>query len=378
VGRDVRSRLPAPFDLICAVLRARLRGTQPPSCLASHFVGDPEADLVWAETASRHRITPALAGCIDDLGLSSAPPAEFRAYLQAIAAGNLRRNSNLRNQLHEVVQRLNSVAIVPCLLKGAARLIDDLYPDDSWRFMSDLDLLLPASRMSAARAILEELGYVVCDRFGDGKPHHHDPPLIHPKRVASIELHRSWGLPQHRPLMHDVRARMEVRDTPVGRVGLLAPEDQVVNLVLHLQVDDACWVQGTTRLRDLIELDLLVGRYGRAIDWAHLVGTVSDAGLRRPFLSAFCTASALLATPLPDILTADFGPAIRRATSRVIRQEHSSDMMRVGLAYGWAARHLQRLLRDSQHRRYLIRAWRSGRVRNSVAALRGRLARVPH
>lgn len=378
VARRVLSRPAAPFDLICALLKARLRGTQPPSCLGPHFARDPDVDLVWANIASRHRITPALAGCIHDLGVTSALPAEFCAYLDATAAGNLSRNRDLRDQLHEMVQRLNSIAIVPCLLKGAARLVDHLYPDDTWRFMSDLDLLLPPSQMSAAGAMLEEVGYAVSDPFGDGKPHHHDPPWVHPERVASVELHRYFGLQQRLLSVHEIRARIELRDTPLGRVGLLAPEDQVVHLVVHLQFEDGCWFQGTTRLRDLIELDLLVGRYGCAIDWAHVVGTLSEAGLRRACLSAFCTASVLLGTPLPEILTAEFDPAIRRATSRVTRQERSSTMMRLGLTYGWTARHLQRLLRDPQHRRHLIRAWRSGRVRNSLTALRGRLQRVPY
>ena len=110
----------------------------------------------------------------------------------------------------------------------AARLLDHLYPDDSWRFMIDLDLLLPPSQIGAAVALLKKAGYVVCDPVGDGKPHHHHPPLVHPARGASVELHRCFGggLQQRLLAMDEVRARIESRDTPLGRVGLLAPEDQ--------------------------------------------------------------------------------------------------------------------------------------------------------
>jgi hypothetical protein len=278
------------------------------------------------------------------------------------------------------VQRLNGLAIVPCLLKGAARLVDNLYPDDTWRFMVDLDLLVPASQISTAGAILEEAGYVVCDSVGDGKPHHHDPPLVHPERGASVELHQYFGggLQQRLLAVDEVRARIQLRDTPLGRIGLLAPEDQVIYLVAHLQVEDGCWFQGTTRLRDLIELDRLIGRYGSAIDWAHVLGRLSGSGVRRACLSAFCTANTLLGTPLPEVLTAEFAPGVQRATLRVIRQERSSTMMRLGLAYGWTARHLQRLFTDPEHRRHLTRGWRGARVRNSLVTLRNRLRSVPH
>ena len=369
-----------PFELICALLRARLRGAQPPPHLGLHFGGDPDVDLVWARIASMHRLTPALAGCIRDLGVTGALPAELRAYLDAIAAGNASRNQQVRDQLHQIVLRLNSLGIVPCLLKGAARLVDRLYPDDSWRFMIDIDLLLPSWRMSAALAALQQAGYVVCDPIGDGKPHHHEPPLVHRERGVSVELHRYFGGGLQRRLLpvDEIRARIQLRDTPLGRVGLLAPEDQIVYLVGHLQVEDGCWFQGTTRLRDLIELDLLVGRYGGALDWAEIVGTLSGAGCRRACLSTFCTASRLLGTPLPEIVTAEFDPGIRRGTARVIRQERSSTLMRIGLAYGWAARHLQRLAMDAEHRRHVTRGWHPSRVRNSLRTLRCRLSSAPY
>jgi hypothetical protein len=380
VVRRERWRPADPFDLISALLRARLRGTPLASDLSSHFARHPDADLVWAYVASRHRITPALAGCLDDLGMKSALPAEFRMYLDATAAGNLSNNRTLRDQLHDVVQRLNGLAIVPCLLKGAARLVDDLYPDDTWRFMMDLDLLLPRSRIGTAVASLEEAGYVVCDPIGDGKPHHHHPPLVHPARGASVELHQGIGrgLQQRLLAVDEVRARIELRDTPLGRLGLLAPEDQVIYLIAHLQVEDGCWFQGTTRLRDLVELDLLIGRYGSELDWARLVGRLSGSGVCSACLSAFCTAHTLLGTPLPEILTAEFDPGVRRATLRVIRQERSSAMMRLGLAYGWTARHVQRLFTDPEHRRHLTRGWRAARFRNSLLTLRDRLRFLPY
>ena len=203
--RRRRWRPAGPFDLICALLRARLRGMPLAPDLGAHFASHPNADLAWAYVASKHRITPALAGCVHDLGIMSTLPADFRTYLDATAAGNLRNNRAIRDQLHDVVQRLNSFEIVPCLLKGAARLVDGLYPDDSWRFMIDLDLLLPSPEIGTALARLEEAGYVVCDTVGDGKPHHHHPPLGHlkarraelmagrPRRAALPALSRRPG-----------------------------------------------------------------------------------------------------------------------------------------------------------------------------------------
>ena len=52
------------------------------------------------------------------------------------------------------------------LLKGAIRLIDGLYPNPGWRFMRDLDLLLPKERLNDAVTALAAVGYESRDPEG--------------------------------------------------------------------------------------------------------------------------------------------------------------------------------------------------------------------
>jgi hypothetical protein len=59
------------------------------------------------------------------------------------------------------------LAIEPVLLKGAIRLLAGLYPDDGWRMLRDLDLLVPQASLVAATRALRNAGYASCGAGGE-------------------------------------------------------------------------------------------------------------------------------------------------------------------------------------------------------------------
>jgi hypothetical protein len=74
-------------------------------------------------------VLPALAAALRDLDLIGSLDAELAEFLLAVHAANLERNEELRGELAAAVGALNRTGIEPMLLKGAIRLVDDLYPD---------------------------------------------------------------------------------------------------------------------------------------------------------------------------------------------------------------------------------------------------------
>lgn len=101
--------------------------------------------------SGEHLVVPQLRWALREQGLWAALPAEVADYLDAVYTLNLERNCGCEEQLRELVTRLNGIGVVPVLLKGAAALIDGLYPTAGERMMSDLDVLVPANRLPEGR-----------------------------------------------------------------------------------------------------------------------------------------------------------------------------------------------------------------------------------
>jgi Uncharacterised nucleotidyltransferase len=150
-GRAWRS-----FDVIAHVLGDRLRGSEASpelrAMVRAHAI-DWERVL---RQASGDLVLPALAAALRDLDLSRSVDEELRAFLEAVHGANVERNRELRGELRAVIGVLNRVGIEPVLLKGAIRLVDGLYPDDGWRMLRDLDLLVPEARWAAAVQALQQ------------------------------------------------------------------------------------------------------------------------------------------------------------------------------------------------------------------------------
>ena len=187
------------FAALCGHLRAGLLGGAPP---------DPADDTDWmllVEASSYHYVTPALAWCLRER--SDLPP-EIRDYLDAALALNARRNRHLTEALARIATSLNAIDIEPVLLKGAARLVDGVYPAATLRFLGDLDILIPAERAQEAAAVLKRMGFEAIETAGWNAAHHHLPMLREPDTGACVELHteltfaserrdRAGGLVQH-------------------------------------------------------------------------------------------------------------------------------------------------------------------------------------
>lgn len=181
-----------PFDVLCRLLAARFGDGRGRAELHAQLAATGFDWQGLLACADRHLMVPALAAALADLdGAGTAPPG-FVDLINGVREQNATRNRALRAYLLEVVHILNRIGIEPVLLKGAIRLVDDLYPDPSWRYMGDLDLLVADRAADAARALraaghADGVDITAPDPFAALR--HHLPPLRRPSGPARIEIH---------------------------------------------------------------------------------------------------------------------------------------------------------------------------------------------
>ena len=272
-----------PFDITARVLAERLRGCAPSEELRT-IVRAPGVD--WQRVvghASAQLILPAFAAALRDLELTEALDQELCAFFDAVHAANKERNSELRDELAAAVGVLNRADIEPVLLKGAIRLVDELYPDLGWRMLRDLDLLLPEPRWKHGIEMLQRAGYDLTST-GDAKA----AVLRRRGGPVTIDLHKElFATPRGARLLRSEEVLHHARPVALGKAAMRLPSvlHQIVHLVGHSQLSHHCHAYGRIDLRDRLEAAALACWTGKPVDWEVVVARFAAAGYRRPLLS---------------------------------------------------------------------------------------------
>lgn len=224
--------------------------------------------------ALRHQLAPLLyvrlrtAGLLDHL-----PPVAVadlkRAYHTSALQSLLRER-----QLRRLLAALAAVGVRPALFKGAA-LAHTIYPEPACRPMGDIDLWVADAQIALAQQTIAALGYqqrinaerpLALQSQWDG-----EIKLFSQRKDESlVELH--WGVFAGGWLQwtaHIDRAGVEQRLRPTTVVGqpalLLAPEDALIQVAVHLTVNHNLSTNG---LRSLVDVGLLAQQ---GLDWEVVV-----------------------------------------------------------------------------------------------------------
>lgn len=179
-----------PFQHLARCLRGALEQPLVPSDLP----------VEWEKVlrlSGAHLATPQLRWALREQGLFSELPSDVAEYLDAVYTLNLEKNGQCEEQLAHFIGVLNGVGVQPVLLKGAAALVGRLYPSSGERMVSDIDVLVPASRLPDILAKLAGVGYRSVDpkedmsgfERPDALSHHHYPAIYSPDWPVAIELH---------------------------------------------------------------------------------------------------------------------------------------------------------------------------------------------
>lgn len=202
-----------------------------------------------------------------------APPPAAMAWLREIYLASAVQSVLRERELRLALQALVSADVRPIVYKGAA-LAHTVYPAPACRPMGDIDLWVSREEMPRARQALESIGYgyhekrerpLALQSLGDG-----EVQMIgqHP-RQGLIELH--WGAFAGEWLKYAAAVDREAvrrRAAPATLLGqpvlLLAPEDALIQIAVHVAVNHQMTLSA---LRSLADAVLLAAA---GMNWAEL------------------------------------------------------------------------------------------------------------
>ena len=228
------------------------------TCIRGTALGVSDWEGVFDEAAAE-TVLPSLSGLLRGCEL----PAEVASFLSAVTAANSERNALISRELRAAVELLNSIGIVPVLLKGVAYQAIGLYPEAGSRYLQDIDLLLPVEDLAAGAAVMRAHGFVagVPDAFGEFR--HHLRPLHRANRVW-VELHARLGPAKCAKMLpaREVIAGSREAELDGVRVRIPCPEHLMVHLVMHSQMQHPYNQRVWPQMRAMFDLVLLGRKYG--------------------------------------------------------------------------------------------------------------------
>jgi hypothetical protein len=281
------------FTTVCSYLRSGLLGGE----------HTQQAEVTWElmiEIASFHYATTTLATCLDP---GMEVPADVRDYFAAALALNKKRNEQILSTLARVAGLLNAIDIEPVLLKGAALLVEGIYPQPSMRILGDIDILIPKDRSAEACAALQAVGFDTKWSAVSPPTHHHLPMLLDPETGTGVELHTDvisrsadaviatdWFCEMVRPVVFRGQ-----------RVRLPEPTRNAGHIIFHSEIFHGLYTLNKVQLRHVIDLALLRARHEQAIDWDELDRRFSAADAGEVLATYLHLADELLGQAAPQL-----------------------------------------------------------------------------
>ena len=232
--------------------------------------------------ANTHLIISAVWVGLCEKKLDSKLENEVRNYLQKLHTLNLRRNQGLKRQAIEAVDVLNKIGIVPMLIKGAVQLFQPVHKDFGARMMTDLDILVPKSRIDEAIKALTQIGYqIYYDPNIDWEAHYHAPPMGRQGEYGCIELHHgAYGKYANQVLSTaEIWARAEECDTTGIRFKVPNPTYAVLLGLLHSQFTHGYPQRLMLDYKGLHDMVAMVGHLNRDVDWDQIQNRLAKHGL---------------------------------------------------------------------------------------------------
>ena len=237
--------------------------------LAAHSLD--EATVAWL---SDQGLAPLVFYRLRETGLLACLPADVAGSLRAHYYATAAYHALLSAALRDLWVELGQAGIRPIVLKGMA-LSSTLYLTPAARPTSDLDLLIERTQLPVVREVLLTLGYQ--DTLGlEPEGHLAFTNHLHVQRESAGG--QTVAIEAHWHLVHDpgyvrhvntdlLRARAQPADLSGCTALVLEPADQLLHACGHLLLHHG----QHPRLIWLLDLRLLVERYGPTWDWAALL-----------------------------------------------------------------------------------------------------------
>ena len=269
----------------------------------------------WVELldqADRQGITPLLHHHLGQAPSSTAPDIAKIALAER-SRSCLAWNLRLSHELLRLLDRFNEAGIPVIPLKGLY-LADLLYDDPALRPTSDLDLLVKVQDFDTSQRVLEEAG---CTKLADEEQgaEYHVSYVTTDGRAGHvlIELHRALGESHVAGLDIEAVWRSAAPITWEGRtIWTMALQDLFLYTCLHAVKD------GLASIRSLLDITLLLERYGQDLPWQELAQRVKRARIETPVSLSLLLSRELLGASVPSEFLAAIRPS--RNLSRLLGQ----------------------------------------------------------
>ena len=248
-----------------------------------------------------------LAVVVQAHGLTPHLPPGLADHLAGTRRLMRSHDAQVRRELAHIARALHGLDMPVLLLKGAAYVAAGL-PAAHGRFFSDVDILVPQSRLAEVEGELLRHGWVgthtsVYDQRYYRQWMHELPPMVHIRRQSAIDVHHAisprtarWQADVVQLWAHARDVQAPDSDSANQRYKVLAPVDMVLHSMLHLLLNEEL----SHGLRDLADIDQLLRHFGADPQfWARLVARADELGLRRALFHGLRCAADLLATPVP-------------------------------------------------------------------------------
>ena len=229
--------------------------------------------------ANHTLLTPDLFSSLARAGQIQQLPQDVREYLRFVHDCNQKRNLRLRAQLREAVAALNRHHIAPLLLKGAVPLFLSPAARVPSRMTSDLDLAVDPAEGEAARACLEELGYVDVGG-GRGMARQQDAGMLElrPSRANGFEPPK---------LVQRNGLRVKIPPAP----------SRALHWMVHDLIKEGDYWRGRIDLRHLHDLARLAE--SDDVNWSELRASISDRSARNALDTQLLALQHFFGTRIP-------------------------------------------------------------------------------
>lgn len=306
------------FDILCLSTRPN----PDPERIASLLRRGIDADYIVA-LAAQHGVRP---GLIQSLSMVSSElvPAPLRDALAAFRRGHLAWALSVSNELLAVAAAFSGSGIAFATFKGPVLALH-LYGDLAARECSDIDFIVPPSKMEAAERVLAGMSY----RNVQGDRNFREAFLRHQRQYSfvrqgfdtAIDLH--WAFTAD-PLPFPLGAEevwSGLSSVTIGGRSVPTLADEELALLLAGHGTKEAW----RSLGWVCDFAMLVDRLP-GLDWLRMHARACRHGCGDSVLLACVMAQALLETPVPAALVAavDANDRVRRRAAGVAARLRST------------------------------------------------------
>ena len=344
----------AAFHFLCGCLSRNIVGSQDELL---HAAQNPSfAWETFIQVAGELLVAPAMLDALRSKNLVEALPSDVIDFFDGVAILNRLRNERLVSEAIALATILNEIEVVPVFLKGGAHLLSGLYPDLALRLTLDLDVLVPADRLSDCVSRLSADGYKELLINWDFSGHHHYPPLGRQGSIAALELHSEpLDLPYRRLLpAGEVLREAVVLKRDAVKLAVPSARCRMVQSVAHAQLADQAYILGQLPVRELVDFARLYEAFAREVDWSEFAQQFAACGFATALEFHLLAAERLLGVPIaPRVRSSVTARAFyRRALWQVSHPRWSR--LGIRLLRPWVL--LRRSLSDGVLRRRLVRS----------------------